>query len=132
MNVQKQNKVALITGAGSGIGRAIATRFAAAGARVCIWDIVEEAAADAAAEIDGANRSIETTVVDVADHAGPGVPAGDVAVAPTGPVGPGESQSCQRSSAAIRNPKNNPPLPPRRERSLNGIRRNPGGTLHLS
>lgn len=37
-------KTALVTGAGSGIGRAIAIRFASAGARVAALDLVEEAA----------------------------------------------------------------------------------------
>ena len=39
-------KVALITGAGSGIGRAAAVRFAAAGARVGLTDLDEEALAE--------------------------------------------------------------------------------------
>ena len=42
-------KVALITGAGSGIGRAAAVRFAAAGARVGLTDLDGEALAATAA-----------------------------------------------------------------------------------
>jgi len=37
-----ENKVAIITGAGSGIGRAMALRFSAAGARVVLGDINED------------------------------------------------------------------------------------------
>lgn len=38
-----QNKVAVITGAGAGIGRAIAARYASEGARLVLGDIVEDA-----------------------------------------------------------------------------------------
>ena len=43
-----QKKVAVITGGGSGIGKAIAECFAAQGAQVCIADISEDAAAQTA------------------------------------------------------------------------------------
>lgn len=44
-------KIALVTGAGSGIGRAAALRFAAEGAAVAVLDLRAEAAADTAAQI---------------------------------------------------------------------------------
>ena len=44
-----EGKVALITGAGSGIGRAAAVRFAAEGARIVASDISESSAAETAA-----------------------------------------------------------------------------------
>ena len=46
-----KNKSALITGAGSGIGRAIAQEFAHEGAKVAIADIDLDAATKAAGEI---------------------------------------------------------------------------------
>jgi 3-oxoacyl-[acyl-carrier protein] reductase len=47
-----QDKVAIITGAGSGIGRAVALRFASEGARVAVTDVDEASARDAAAAIE--------------------------------------------------------------------------------
>src|ERR1700723_802137 len=49
-------KVALITGAGSGIGRATARRLAAEGASVACLDVVEEAVGVVAAEINEDDR----------------------------------------------------------------------------
>jgi NAD(P)-dependent dehydrogenase (short-subunit alcohol dehydrogenase family) len=46
-------KVAVITGAASGIGRQSARRFAAEGARVCVADLADEAGELVAAEVDG-------------------------------------------------------------------------------
>lgn len=48
-----EGKVALVTGAGHGIGKAIATRFAAEGARVVVDDVNEEWAQATAEEIGG-------------------------------------------------------------------------------
>ncbi|HVT86977.1 MAG TPA: glucose 1-dehydrogenase [Chitinophagaceae bacterium] len=47
-----ENKVALVTGAGSGIGREIALIYASEGAKVVVSDINEQAGKDVAAEIE--------------------------------------------------------------------------------
>lgn len=60
-------KSALVTGAGSGIGMAVAQRFVAEGATVYFADINVEAAAKAAAET-GAGRAVPLQM-DVADEA---------------------------------------------------------------
>ena len=60
-------KTALITGSGTGIGNAVATRFAAEGARVIIADRDAEAAMAAVAAI-GADRA-RAEIVDISDEA---------------------------------------------------------------
>jgi 2-hydroxycyclohexanecarboxyl-CoA dehydrogenase len=55
------NKIAIVTGAGQGIGRAIATKLADDGATVVVTDVNEAAAKEAAAELaaaHGANRAV--------------------------------------------------------------------------
>jgi NAD(P)-dependent dehydrogenase (short-subunit alcohol dehydrogenase family) len=60
------DKVCIVTGAGSGIGRASALLFAAEGARVVAADLDEAAAAATLAEIEGQAVALQ---VDVADEA---------------------------------------------------------------
>jgi NAD(P)-dependent dehydrogenase (short-subunit alcohol dehydrogenase family) len=57
-----RGKRIIVTGAGSGIGRAIALRFAAEGARVVISDVDGEAAARVAAEAGGETLVRKTDV----------------------------------------------------------------------
>jgi NAD(P)-dependent dehydrogenase (short-subunit alcohol dehydrogenase family) len=62
-------KTALVTGAGSGIGQAIAQRFAAAGARVLVVDRDQAAGAATVATISAAGGSATFAALDVADAA---------------------------------------------------------------
>jgi NAD(P)-dependent dehydrogenase (short-subunit alcohol dehydrogenase family) len=65
--------VALVTGAGSGIGRASATAFARAGAQVAVADVAEDAALETVAgieaEVPGAARAFACDVADEASVA---------------------------------------------------------------
>ena len=64
--MQLENKVAIVTGAGSGIGRAIALAFVREGASVVVSDINAETAASVAGEIGSQATS---TLCDVSDTA---------------------------------------------------------------
>ena len=59
-----EDKVAIITGGGSGIGRACALRFAAEGAHVCVADLHRGAAAETARLAGGTGRKTLTLQVD--------------------------------------------------------------------
>jgi len=63
------DKVALITGGASGIGRACAVRFAQEGARVCVADRDLAAATDTARKIDDDGRRAIAVAVDTTDEA---------------------------------------------------------------
>lgn len=65
--MQLQNQVALITGAGRGIGKAIALRFAREGADVAIFDVNTEWARSTGAEISALGRKTFVKTVDVSD-----------------------------------------------------------------
>ena len=64
------NRSALITGAGSGIGKAIALEFARAGAEVYALDLRQNAAEAIANEIRGLGGAATPIVCDVSDEAG--------------------------------------------------------------
>lgn len=61
-----RDKVAVITGGASGIGRSCARRFAGEGARVVLGDINVEAAVEAAAEIESAGGTAYAVRLDAA------------------------------------------------------------------
>jgi NAD(P)-dependent dehydrogenase (short-subunit alcohol dehydrogenase family) len=67
MTQRLADKVAIVTGAAHGIGRAIAETFAEEGAAVLIADIDEDAGEDAAAEIRKHGRAASFVRVDVTD-----------------------------------------------------------------
>jgi NAD(P)-dependent dehydrogenase (short-subunit alcohol dehydrogenase family) len=61
-------KVAVVTGAGSGIGRAAATRFAREGAAVAVVDLSAGAAKETAGQIAAAGGTALAVAANVADH----------------------------------------------------------------
>jgi 3-oxoacyl-[acyl-carrier protein] reductase len=67
--VKLKDKVALITGAGSGIGRAIATLFAEEGARVIANDLNEKAARETVDALGASGSGARAIQADVADSA---------------------------------------------------------------
>ena len=60
-----EDRTAIVTGGGSGIGRAIALRFARAGARVAVVDISAEAAEETARAIEGSGGTATHVPCDV-------------------------------------------------------------------
>ena len=61
------DKVAFITGAASGIGRAAAVAFAAEGARIAVLDRTEDALADTVAAVKAAGGEVLVIACDVSD-----------------------------------------------------------------
>jgi NAD(P)-dependent dehydrogenase (short-subunit alcohol dehydrogenase family) len=67
MSTDFEKKVALITGAGSGIGRAMATAFAQRGAHVVVADLNAESAEQTASDIGPAAIGLGADIADQAD-----------------------------------------------------------------
>lgn len=63
-----QSKVALVTGAGRGIGRGIALRLAREGADIALVDVVPDGINEVAGEIAGIGSKTTTFVTDVSDR----------------------------------------------------------------
>jgi len=63
-----EGKVAIVTGAGSGIGRAIALTLAREGADIVIADVDHEPAREVAGEVEALGRRAEAIKVDVSKH----------------------------------------------------------------
>ena len=64
--IDLKNKSAVVTGGAQGIGLAIAERFLASGASVCLWDRDEKMVNKTAASLASKGR-VETAVMDVID-----------------------------------------------------------------
>src|SRR5207248_10271378 len=68
-NLPLNNKTAIVTGGASGIGRAIAKRFAASGARVCILDLDGNQAETVVREIKADGGKAEARACNASDQA---------------------------------------------------------------
>ena len=64
-----KGRVAIVTGAASGIGLATAQRFAQLGVKVALWDLNEEGAKQAAAELVEGGAQALASRVDVSKRA---------------------------------------------------------------
>ena len=64
------DRVAVVTGAASGIGRALSDRFAAAGVRVVLADVEESALRQAEKEMQGKGATVLGVVTDVSKEIG--------------------------------------------------------------
>ncbi|MEE3326836.1 MAG: SDR family NAD(P)-dependent oxidoreductase, partial [Myxococcota bacterium] len=78
---QLKNRVAVITGAGSGIGRATALRLAQEGCRLALSDIDESGLEETVKQIGSQSPKVTTHLVDASDKEGMRCFANEVAEA---------------------------------------------------
>src|SRR5690625_4736295 len=67
-SILSKERVAFVTGAGQGIGKAIAKRLYSDGFRVAVADISESTAIETVAELDGKDSDAIAVHIDVADR----------------------------------------------------------------
>jgi NAD(P)-dependent dehydrogenase (short-subunit alcohol dehydrogenase family) len=67
MELSLQNKVAIVTGGGAGLGQACALAFARAGADVAICDVNESTLADTKTKVEELGVKALAVVCDVSD-----------------------------------------------------------------
>jgi NAD(P)-dependent dehydrogenase (short-subunit alcohol dehydrogenase family) len=67
MDLNLKDRVAVVTGGGSGIGEGIARALAAEGCKLCIWDRDASAAQKTASSLTAAGIIAQSTAVDVGD-----------------------------------------------------------------
>jgi len=89
-------RAALVTGAGGGIGAAVATAFAQAGTAVLVTDVVSGAARQVAEQIVEAGGTADSQVLDVRDRA-----AADAAAARAAGLGGGTLHILVNNAGAI-------------------------------
>ena len=77
--MELEDQVAVVTGSGQGIGKAIALRLARAGADIAVLDVNETTAAETAEEISSLGRRAQVRRVDVSDVAAVQTSIGEVA-----------------------------------------------------
>src|SRR5690242_8240672 len=71
MSARFDGRICVVTGAGSGIGRAVASRVAAEGGRLILVDVVRERVDEAAAALRASGTETEGLCLDVAQSDAP-------------------------------------------------------------
>jgi NAD(P)-dependent dehydrogenase (short-subunit alcohol dehydrogenase family) len=74
-----KDRVAIITGAGQGLGRAVAREFVEEGCAVALFDVNPQTLSDAEAELKGKGYRVISHALDITDYQAYGKAIGDVA-----------------------------------------------------